>query len=125
MQVMEWYNALTLMLAMVCLLMAFGVPVAMAFFFANIVGAVVFLGFPDGLVSLVRGSMASISNFTLAPIPLFLMIGEVLLQTGLAFKAVDAIDRLITRVPGRLAVVAVTGGTVFSALSGSTIATTA
>jgi tripartite ATP-independent transporter DctM subunit len=52
-------------------------------------------------------------------------MGELLLQTGLAFKAVDAIDRIIRRVPGRLSVVAVTGGTVFSALSGSTIATTA
>lgn len=122
---MEWYAALALLLGIVCTLMGFGVPVAIAFLFANIVGAVVFLGFPSGLVSVVRGSMASISNFTLAPIPLFLMVGEVLLQTGLAFKAVGAIDRLIARVPGRLAVVAVTGGTAFSALSGSTIATTA
>jgi len=122
---MEWYAALSLLLGIVCTLMGFGVPVAIAFLFANIVGAVVFLGFPSGLVSVVRGSMASISNFTLAPIPLFLMVGEVLLQTGLAFKAVGAIDRLIARVPGRLAVVAVTGGTAFSALSGSTIATTA
>lgn len=122
---MEWYAALALLLGIVCTLMGFGVPVAIAFLFANIVGAVIFLGFPSGLVSVVRGSMASISNFTLAPIPLFLMVGEVLLQTGLAFKAVGAIDRFIARVPGRLAVVAVTGGTAFSALSGSTIATTA
>jgi tripartite ATP-independent transporter DctM subunit len=122
---MEWYAALALLLGIVCTLMGVGVPVAIAFLFANVVGAVVFLGYPSGLVSVVRGSVASISNFTLAPIPLFLMVGEVLLQTGLAFKAVGAIDRLIARVPGRLAVVAVTGGTAFSALSGSTIATTA
>lgn len=122
---MEWQNALLLMLAIVCGLMALGLPVALAFFAANIAGAVIFLGYPAGLVSMVRGSMASITNFTLAPIPLFLMMGEVLMRTGLAFKAVAAIDRLITRVPGRLAVVAVAGGTVFSALSGSTIATTA
>ena len=122
---MEWYAALALLLGIVCTLMGVGVPVAIEFLFANIVGAVVFLGYPSGLVSVVRGSVASISNFTLAPIPLFLMVGEVLLQTGLAFKAVGAIDRLIARVPGRLAIVAVTGGTAFSALSGSTIATTA
>jgi tripartite ATP-independent transporter DctM subunit len=40
-------------------------------------------------------------------------------------KAIDAIDRVIWRVPGRLSVVAVVAGTVFSAISGSTIATTA
>ena len=52
-------------------------------------------------------------------------MGEILLQTGVAFKAIGAIDRLIARVPGRLAVVSIVGGTVFSSLSGSTIANTA
>jgi tripartite ATP-independent transporter DctM subunit len=122
---MDWVSALVLMLGMICAFMALGLPVAFAFLLANIAGALIFLGGSAGLVSLVRGSMASISNFNLAPIPLFLLMGEILLQTGVAFRAVDAIDRLITRVPGRLSVVAVTGGTVFSALSGSTIATTA
>jgi tripartite ATP-independent transporter DctM subunit len=122
---MDWPEALALMLGMVCALLALGLPVAFAFFVANIVGALIFLGGERGLVWLVRNAVASISNFNLAPIPLFLLMGEILLQTGLAFKAIDAIDRLIRRVPGRLAVVAVTGGTIFSALSGSTIATTA
>jgi len=54
-----------------------------------------------------------------------LLMGEILLQTGVAFKAIGAIDRLIARVPGRLAVVSIVGGTVFSSLSGSTIANTA
>ncbi|MGE0735649.1 MAG: TRAP transporter large permease subunit [Alphaproteobacteria bacterium] len=122
---MDWQSALALMLGLVCFLLALGMPVAFAFFLTNIVGAIIFLGGAAGLIWLLRGSVAAISNFNLAPIPLFLLMGEILLQTGLAFKAVDAIDRLIRRVPGRLAVVAVTGGTVFSALSGSTIATTA
>jgi len=122
---MDWVSALVLMLGMICAFMALGLPVAFAFFLANIAGALIFLGGGSGLVSFVRGSMASISNFNLAPIPLFLLMGEILLQTGVAFRAVDAIDRLISGVPGRLSVVAVTGGTVFSALSGSTIATTA
>ena len=122
---MDWISALVLMLGMICAFMALGLPVAFAFLLANIAGALIFLGGSAGLISLMRGSMASIANFNLAPIPLFLLMGEILLQTGVAFRAVDAIDRLITRVPGRLSVVAVTGGTVFSALSGSTIATTA
>jgi tripartite ATP-independent transporter DctM subunit len=126
---MDWVSALLLMLGMICAFMALGLPVAFAFLLANIAGAILFMaasgGIDAALVSLVRGSMASIGNFNLAPIPLFLLMGEILLQTGVAFRAVDAIDRLISRVPGRLSVVAVTGGTVFSALSGSTIATTA
>ena len=64
-------------------------------------------------------------NFSLAPIALFLLMGEILLHTGVAFKAIGAIDRLISRVPGRLSIVTIIGGTVFSSLSGSTIANTA
>jgi tripartite ATP-independent transporter DctM subunit len=122
---MAWPAALALMLGLVCLSMVAGLPVAFAFFLTNIVGAVIFLGGEHGVTSFLRGSMASIANFNLAPVPLFLVMGDILLRTGMAFRAIDAIDRLILRVPGRLSVVAVTGGTVFSALSGSTIATTA
>ena len=65
------------------------------------------------------------TSFSLTPIPLFVLMGEVLFHTGLAVKVIDGIERLIAQVPGRLAVVAVVAGTVFSAISGSTIATTA
>ena len=43
----------------------------------------------------------------------------------MAIRAIDAVDQLIARVPGRLSLVAVAGGTVFSTLSGSSMANTA
>jgi tripartite ATP-independent transporter DctM subunit len=52
-------------------------------------------------------------------------MGEVLFHSGVAMKAIDAFSQLIRKVPGRLAVIAIVAGTVFSAISGSTIATTA
>jgi tripartite ATP-independent transporter DctM subunit len=66
-----------------------------------------------------------VASFSLTPIPLFILMGEVLFHTGLAVKVIDGVERLIRQLPGRLAVVAVVAGTVFSAISGSTIATTA
>ena len=122
---MTWAAALGLMIGVICFGMVLGLPVALSFFLANIVGALIFLGGEAGLISFVRASMASIGNFNLAPVPLFLIMGELLLRSGLAFRSIEAIERLIRRVPGRLSVVAVVGGTMFSALSGSTIATTA
>jgi tripartite ATP-independent transporter DctM subunit len=114
-----------MMLGLLCLMMAMGLPVAFAFFAVNVVGAYVFLGGEAGLTQMTRNAMASLTNFTLVPIPLFLLMGEVLFHTGVAFKAIDAIDRLFARLPGRLSIVSVVGGTVFSSLSGSTIANTA
>ena len=122
---MDWSLSLLLLLGLLCLFMASGVPVAFAFFGVNLIGAWVFMGGEAGLSQLARNAMASLTSFTLAPIPLFLMMGEILFHSGVAFKAIDAIDRLITRVPGRLSIISVLGGTVFSSLSGSTIANTA
>ena len=102
-----------------------GLPVAFSFLVINIGGAWLFLGGEPGLVQLVRNSVASVASFALTPIPLFVLMGEVLFHTGLAVKVIDGVERLIHNVPGRLAVVAVVAGTVFSAISGSTIATTA
>ena len=69
--------------------------------------------------------MQSVTSFSLTPIPFFVLMGEVLFHTGVALKAIDAFALLIRRVPGRLSVIAIVAGTVFSAISGSTIATTA
>src|ERR1700724_2353303 len=72
-----------------------------------------------------RNRVAAVTTFSLTPIPFFVLMGEVLFHTGIALKVIDGVERLIKQVPGRLAVVAVVAGTIFSAISGSTIATTA
>jgi len=122
---MSWQAAAWLMLGGSTVLMFLGLPVAFAFLAINIVGAVIYLGGEPGLVQLARNSVQSVTTFALTPIPLFILMGEVLFHTGLAVKVIDGIERLIRQVPGRLAVVAVVAGTVFSAISGSTTATTA
>jgi tripartite ATP-independent transporter DctM subunit len=122
---MVWWLAATVLFGILMVLFAVGLPAAFAFFGINVVGAWVWLGKDAGLVQMIRNGVASISSFSLTPIPFFVLMGEVLFHTGVALKAIDAIDRAIWRVPGRLSVVAVVAGTVFSAISGSTIATTA
>jgi len=122
---MSWQAAAWLMLGGSTVLLFVGLPVAFTFLAINIAGAILFLGGEAGLTQLARNSVGSVASFSLTPIPLFILMGEVLFHTGLAVKVIDGVERLIRQVPGRLAVVAVVAGTVFSAISGSTIATTA
>src|ERR1700682_2711486 len=122
---MSWQMASLLLLGGSTILLFIGMPVAFSFIAINIIGAVLFLGGDAGLHQLLRNSSAAVINFSLTPIPLFILMGEVLFHTGLALKVIDGIERLVRQVPGRLAVVAVVAGTIFSAISGSTIATTA
>src|SRR6185503_17272894 len=121
----SWQAAAWLLLGGSTALMFLGLPVAFAFLAINLLGAAIFLGGDAGMMQLARNSVASVTSFALTPIPLFILMGEVLFHTGLAVKVIEGVERLIRQVPGRLAVVAVVAGTVFSAISGSTIATTA
>lgn len=121
----NWVLAAWLMLGGSTLLLFIGMPVALTFIAVNIVGAFIYMGGEVGLAQLARSSVGSVTAFSLTPIPLFVLMGEILFHTGLALKVIEGIERLIRRLPGRLAVVAVVAGTVFSAISGSTIATTA
>jgi len=122
---MDWTIAAWLLLGGSTVLLFLGLPVAFTFLAVNILGAAIWMGGEAGLVQLSRNAVSSVASFALTPIPLFVLMGEILFHTGLAVKVIDGIERLVREVPGRLAVVAVVAGTVFSAISGSTIATTA
>jgi tripartite ATP-independent transporter DctM subunit len=122
---MNWEFAAWLLLGGSTVLLFLGLPVAFTFLAVNLAGAALWMGGEAGLVQLSRNAVASVASFALTPIPLFVLMGEVLFHTGLAVKVIEGIERLVRQVPGRLAVVAVVAGTVFSAISGSTIATTA
>ncbi|MDP5333928.1 MAG: TRAP transporter large permease subunit, partial [Paracoccaceae bacterium] len=122
---MEWYEALGLLLGSILALMAIGMPVALAFLAANIVGAWVFMGGERGIGALLNNGLGSLTSFALVPIPLFLLMGEIFFHTGLGGRMFNAIDKLLGKLPGRLSYVTVLGGTGFSTLSGSSMGSTA
>ncbi|NQU69858.1 MAG: TRAP transporter large permease [Rhodospirillales bacterium] len=122
---MEWYYILGALIGGLVFFMLLGLPVVFAFFTVNLIGAYFVMGGDKGVLQLVRNSIDSIQSFALLPIPLFIFMGEIMFHTGIAARAIDAVDKLIAKVPGRLSLVAIVGGTIFSSLSGSTIANTA
>ncbi len=122
---MEWFEALGLLVGSIMFLMAIGMPVALAFLAANIIGAWVFMGGDRGVVALLNNGWGALTIFALVPIPLFLLMGEIFFQTGLGSRMFSAIDKLLGRLPGRLSYVTVLGGTGFSTLSGSSMGSTA
>jgi len=122
---MEWFEALALLLGAIMFLMALGMPVALAFLAANIIGAWVFMGGERGVGQLLNNGLGSLTKYALVPIPLFLLMGEIFFHTGLGGRMFNAIDKLLGRLPGRLSYVTVLGGTAFSTLSGSSMGSTA
>jgi tripartite ATP-independent transporter DctM subunit len=122
---MEWYWALLILIGSALGFMFVGVPVALAFLGANIIGSLLFFGGEAGLAQAVRNTVEGLTTFALAPVVMFILMGEILFRSGVAVRAIDAVDRLMLNIPGRLALVVVGGGSVFATLTGSSMASTA
>jgi len=122
---MSWVAATALLIGGVLFLLALGMPVALAFLVVNILGVLVFMGGMAGIDQLVANSTTSVTSFALVPVPLFLLMGELLFHTGLAMRVFDALDKLFGGIRGRLSYLTVAGGTLFATLSGSSMANTA
>ena len=119
-----WVVLLAIFGALVCLL-AIGVPVAFAFLTINVVGVFVFWNGFAGFNQLVLSVSTSVSHFTILPVPLFILMGEIMFRSGIASKQMEVLDSWFGRVPGRLSMMAVGGGTMFATLTGSGMAGTA
>src|SRR3546814_18937922 len=61
--------------------------------------------------------------FTLVAIPLFVLMGEIILRSGLARRFYGGVADLLRGMPGGLAHANIVGCAAFSALAGSTVAT--
>ena len=121
---MEWWAVLIFFVGGLIFLLLLGFPIAFAFLLIDVLGILAFMG-PLGLEQVTLHVFTSLSTFTLAPIPMFILMGELLFHSGLAHNSIDVVDRWLGRIPGRLGLLAASTGTIFAATSGSTMANTA
>jgi len=77
---MEWFEALGLLIGAILVLMSIGMPVALAFLAANIIGAWLFMGGARGVTLMLNNGLGGLTNFALVPIPLFLLYGRDILS---------------------------------------------
>lgn len=122
---MDWFTILLSVFGSLLLILATGLPVVLAFILVTFSALYLLQGSGAILQQNILAMESSLRTFTLLPVPLFILMGEILWQSSIATNALAAIDKWLGRVPGRLSLLTVMSGTVFSALSGSTMANTA
>lgn len=122
---MEWWLVLLIIFSCFILLMLTGLPIAFTFMAINLFGVFFLWGGVGGLKQLILSIFESVTFFALLPVPLFLLMGEVLFHSGMGARMLDALDTSMGRLPGRLSLVAVAGGVLIAVLCGNTWASTA
>ena len=99
--------------------------VFLAFTIIDVIGIYFLWGGANGLSQLIHSIFSSVSSFVLLPVPLFVLMGELLFHSGTFVRALDNLDKWMGRIPGRLCLLSVGGATLFSTLSGSSMGTSA
>ena len=105
-------------------LMALSIPVGVVLFLLGIGVDRFFTPFPllRGLGQIVWSSS---NSSTLIAIPFFILLGEILVRGGVACKTYAALDKWLSWLPGGLIHANIGTATMFSATSGSSVATAA
>ncbi len=119
---MSWQVALTLYGIVLVALLVFGVGIGSVMGLVGIVGVTAISGFTlwPTLGDLVWNTT---NSFTLVAVPLFVLMGEIILRSGVSKRFYGALSTLTYGVRGGLAQSNVVGSAIFAAVSGSSTAT--
>jgi C4-dicarboxylate transporter DctM subunit len=107
------------------LLIVLGIPVGFSLAIAGTVGLWLTAGMGKVFVTLPMVMYGSLNNFVLIAIPLYILMGNIIIQGKLSDKIYEALNEFVGHLSGGLAVVTVLFCTVFAAISGSSVATAA
>ena len=92
----------------------------------GITGLIILYFFSNGATSLSIDAIWGVFNsFTLSAVPMFILLGEILLRSGISEKAYSAFAPLFRKVPGGLLHTNIAVCTLFGAVSGSSLSTAA
>jgi tripartite ATP-independent transporter DctM subunit len=122
---LEWQLVILIIFGSLFVLMASGMHIAFCFMLINVIGIYLLFGGTSGLEQLILSIYSTLATFTLAPIPLFILMGEVMFHSGLGTNVIDTLDKWMGRLPGRLALISVAAGTILATLTGVSISSTA
>jgi len=112
-------------LATVLVLFMTGIELAFAMALVGFIGFSYIVSFKAGLNLLAKDIFDVFSSYGFTVIPLFVLMGQIAFNAGIAKRLYEAAYRFVGHIPGGLAMATVAGATVFKAICGSSPATAA
>lgn len=110
----------------VALIMFFtGIELGFAMIFVGFLGFGYLISWPAALNLLAKDFFDVLNTYSFTVIPLFIFMGQVAFNAGIAKRLFNAAHKFIGHIPGGLAMATVIGATVFKAICGSSPATAA
>ncbi len=99
-----------------------GLPVAVSMILVGIAGLGIFVGFDKVVFLTGPRVITSVTDYSLAVLPVFLFMGEIADFSGMMTQAYRSANIMLDRVRGGLAMASIFGAAAFSCISGSSMA---
>lgn len=112
-------------IALFLVLLACSVPVFVAMGLSAIIGNYLLGGTSNVLQDAAIGAYGALNSFVLLAVPLYILAGTLLEQTGLAVRLFSFASALVSGVRGGLGIATIIACSIFAAISGSSVATAA
>ncbi|MGN8159081.1 TRAP transporter large permease [Salinisphaera sp. RV14] len=114
-----------LMLVALFALLILGVPIAIALLISGVLGYMLTIGVDPGINALAQISYSDVNSFVIIAIPLYILMGQIMLKGEAGRDLFDFAQRMTRRLPGGLVIAAILASAIFAAISGSSTATAA
>ena len=115
---MPWTMALLIIFGCLIVLMTTGMPIAFAFLITCAIGSFVFMGGTAGLEQFAASLYYPLVSFVLLPCALFILMGNIIFEAGVGEFMVNALDKIMGRLPGRLSIIAIGAGVLLGTMIG-------
>jgi len=112
-------------ISLLLLLILLRVSVGLSLFLVGFLGVAMLSDWNVGLSQLGTAAFGTSNNYSLSVIPLFILMGMFMSNTGLGKDLFYTVDKWIGHFRGGLAIATIGAASIFAAISGSTNATTA
>src|SRR6202163_3367885 len=106
-------------------LLAIGTPVGFAMAFSGSIGLLIVGGFPTLLGILQTAPLSTVSSYELITIPMFLLMADLVLLSGVADDLFETASAWVGRIPGGLGMATALAGAGFGAICGTSTASAA
>src|SRR5690606_11731922 len=122
---MEWYVLIAMAMGLMLVLFTSGLPIFLSFLVLTLAGLYYLSGSFKGILLVVDSIFVTGTSLSLAAMPLFILLGEILFRSSAVNVMFDAVDSAVGAVRARLYMVSVLLSTIFGALSGAAMAVAA
>ena len=102
-----------------------GIELALAMILVGFFGFAYLISFEAAFSMMAKDVFDTFESYNLTVVPLFILMGQIAFNAGIARRLYDTANKFIGHIPGGLAIATVAGATVFKAISGSSVATAA